>query len=350
MRNRWLTFSISFAFVAFFAVIPTMISAQTQCLFVSSTGDGSSAAPEDQVFLDSLRAHGYSVVTVGEADLGGDVFTREFIEESFDFVFMSETINSSSASFFRQVWIPMFTTELWCSKPAVMGWSVLNGYGNIGSPSVVVTNADHYLAAGFSQDEEVVMTLGTNGGDEEMLTYSRPAVDFIPIAHASGDDSAWVVLGIEPGTTIVDADGNMTEDTTMYRFAAAGMHANSFGYDFATPNLFTFMFTGIDWVLGAGPVATADEPGIPSGFSLKQNYPNPFNPTTKINFTIDKVSDVNVTIYNSLGQEVATLASGRMEAGSHSVTFDASNLPSGIYFYRMKAGSFSQTKKMAYIR
>lgn len=85
---------------------------------------------------------------------------------------------------------------------------------------------------------------------------------------------------------------------------------------------------------------------IPTKFSLEQNYPNPFNPTTKIEFALPKESNVTLKIYNLLGQEVETLINKVMQAGYHSVDFNATGFPSGMYVYRIEAGNFVQVKKM----
>lgn len=85
---------------------------------------------------------------------------------------------------------------------------------------------------------------------------------------------------------------------------------------------------------------------IPTRFSLSQNYPNPFNPATKIEFALPRESNVKLKIYNLLGQEVETLISKVMPAGNHTIDFDATKLPSGIYVYRIEAGDFIQSKKM----
>jgi hypothetical protein len=90
--------------------------------------------------------------------------------------------------------------------------------------------------------------------------------------------------------------------------------------------------------------------GMPLVYALNQNYPNPFNPTTTIRFEIPKQSNVELKVYNILGQMVATLVNGEMKAGRHEATFDANRLSSGVYFYKLVAGSFVETKKMLLLK
>jgi hypothetical protein len=90
--------------------------------------------------------------------------------------------------------------------------------------------------------------------------------------------------------------------------------------------------------------------GAPTAFALDQNYPNPFNPSTKIQFEIPDARFVTLKVYNLLGQEVATLINGQLEAGRYRAEFDARNLPSGTYLYRLQAGDFSEAKKMTVLK
>jgi len=98
------------------------------------------------------------------------------------------------------------------------------------------------------------------------------------------------------------------------------------------------------------PVGISDEKQTPSEFVLSQNYPNPFNPSTKIKFTVPTTEYVNLTIFNSLGQEIQTLVQEEKSEGVYEVEFKSSNLPSGIYFYKLQAGDFVETKKMLLLK
>jgi len=89
---------------------------------------------------------------------------------------------------------------------------------------------------------------------------------------------------------------------------------------------------------------------IPRGFALSQNYPNPFNPSTVIGYQLPAVSHVTLKVYDVLGREAATLVNEKENAGYHTVTFNAGNLPSGLYFYRMQASNYSETKKLLLIK
>jgi hypothetical protein len=98
-------------------------------------------------------------------------------------------------------------------------------------------------------------------------------------------------------------------------------------------------------------VGVEEKPGVvPTQFSLLQNYPNPFNPSTKITFTIAEPGLVSLKVYNLLGQEVATLVNEQLVTNAYEVVFDASNLPSGVYFYKVTNGNTSITKKMMLLK
>jgi hypothetical protein len=92
------------------------------------------------------------------------------------------------------------------------------------------------------------------------------------------------------------------------------------------------------------------KPVIPGGFYISQNYPNPFNPSTTIKYSVPEMSKVMLKLYNLLGEEVATLVNEEKVAGYYTIEFNAANLPSGVYFYQLKAGDFIQTGKMMLLK
>ncbi len=89
---------------------------------------------------------------------------------------------------------------------------------------------------------------------------------------------------------------------------------------------------------------------LPTRFSLSQNYPNPFNPTTVISYSLPATERVSLKVYDLLGREVANLVDGLAQAGAHQVSFDASRLSSGIYFYTLHAGPFVASKKLILLK
>ena len=106
------------------------------------------------------------------------------------------------------------------------------------------------------------------------------------------------------------------------------------------------------WFVSEGLVTkvAAEDKTIPQKFSLEQNYPNPFNPSTTIRFALPEPSNVTVCLYNILGSEVAILVDDELEPGEYDVVFDARNLSSGVYFYRIQAEGFVCTKKLMLLK
>lgn len=101
---------------------------------------------------------------------------------------------------------------------------------------------------------------------------------------------------------------------------------------------------------GAFVEVAGNNTSVPENYALHQNYPNPFNPVTQISFSIPKSEHVKITIYNTLGMETAVLLDEAKDAGTHSVSLDASGYPSGVYFYTITSGSFTATKKMILLK
>jgi len=97
-------------------------------------------------------------------------------------------------------------------------------------------------------------------------------------------------------------------------------------------------------------VEVKNELVVPTGFSLCQNYPNPFNPSTSISFSLPSRLFVSLKVFDLIGREVATIVSEEMSAGTYSRQWNAANMSSGIYFYRLQAGSFTETKRLVLLK
>ena len=89
---------------------------------------------------------------------------------------------------------------------------------------------------------------------------------------------------------------------------------------------------------------------LPTEYFLSQNYPNPFNPATKIQYGVKERIDIKIVIFNAIGEEILLLLKELKEPGSYEIEFNASTLPSGVYFYRLQAGDFVQTRKMILLK
>ena len=109
----------------------------------------------------------------------------------------------------------------------------------------------------------------------------------------------------------------------------------------------TMLVDDLDIVVG---VNDSEENLIVEKYILRQNYPNPFNPSTKIKYSIPQLSDVVIKVFDILGNEIETLVNEEKRAGTYEITWYAENIPSGVYFYQLKAGSFVETKKITLMK
>ena len=104
--------------------------------------------------------------------------------------------------------------------------------------------------------------------------------------------------------------------------------------------------------LATAPVVTGieDDFSIPIEFNLYQNYPNPFNPLTKIGYSVPQSSKVAIKVFDVLGNEIETLVNEEKSTGTYELTWNAEQLPTGVYFYQLKAGTYVETKKMILLK
>jgi photosystem II stability/assembly factor-like uncharacterized protein len=176
-----------------------------------------------------------------------------------------------------------------------------------------------------------------------------PALDWLDIASA---ESYRIVVSTDSAftTSVLDTDGVVSSSIiipagtlsslTWYYWRVSAFNEAGTGAWSANWKFQTTLVTGL----------TQNNNEIPSEFMLAQNYPNPFNPATKIEFALPEKQSVKLDVYSQSGERIASLVNAELPAGSYSYTFDGSKLASGIYYYRIHAGSFTQTKKMLMLK
>ncbi|MCP5062250.1 MAG: T9SS type A sorting domain-containing protein [Ignavibacteriae bacterium] len=154
------------------------------------------------------------------------------------------------------------------------------------------------------------------------------------------NNSRWEYIGsatkLRPKFTDNDVESNYSHDDYYYKVLARDNQGKESVYSNEVS------ITG----LMAKYAEQTKEKEIPSEYFVAQNFPNPFNPTTTISYQLPKASNVILKIYDVLGKEVAELVNENKSAGKYNVSFDANNLPSGLYFYKIQAGEFTETRKM----
>ena len=218
--------------------------------------------------------------------------------------------------------------------------------------STVYVNALHFnsSAVGLAGSYSNGSTRSTGNGGTSWDTASAAGTKPITCIDGSGSEF-WATTG--------DAIAYTKNNGQAWSFADPGYWGI-----YARLNALSFSSTASSlngWAVGdsgmilhyqrGGATSVSDfSQRVPTGYALHQNYPNPFNPSTTIRYGIPHRSHVTLTVYNTLGQEVAQLVSSDIDAGYHEIRFNANNLASGVYFYRIQAGSYVETRKLLLIR
>ncbi|MFA7289484.1 MAG: T9SS type A sorting domain-containing protein [Melioribacteraceae bacterium] len=171
----------------------------------------------------------------------------------------------------------------------------------------------------------------TEGLQEEVHGLIEKVSTLLPDADPHAETSnAWTRVQLEAAYNI----------RTIYYDNSWGIHNPKFTIDLLNTT----------WDALNGITDVAEDSQIPTEFTVYQNYPNPFNPTTNIKFSIPKASNVKVIVYDAIGREVRQLVNNELNAGTHTLQFNATNLASGIYLYRIEAGEFTKVSKMLLIK
>jgi hypothetical protein len=209
-----------------------------------------------------------------------------------------------------------------------------------------------------------VLLVKTNADGDSLwsLTYGEQVLNEKGFSVLQASDSGYVIAGESGeengGVLLVRTD---SRGTVLWSRAFGGA-AEEIGYDIQATADGGYVIAGGTYSYGAGGAdawlvktgadpAGVPEPVAPGPLSYRLgSYPNPFNPTTTLAFELPKAEYLSLRVFDVLGREIAVLQEGMSEAGTHRVTFDGGNLPSGIYFARLEAGAFTQTRKLMLLK
>lgn len=227
---------------------------------------------------------------------------------------VTQSVANGTRSFLKSVFTPAFTSYVF---PLTYGsqWS-----GTYESVSTFSTGQADTVPVSYKGAVDGWGTITTPSGSYQCLRLRSEYDSYISLTGTTFSTVSYSFLGTSEVFATIITNANGVPSTVAY-FRAAGI-------------------TEVRETPTSGPAQ----------FSLSQNYPNPFNPTTVISYYIPVRSHVTLTVYDVLGRRVATLVNSEKQPGHHEATFDASTLPSGVYFYRLQAGRLNETKKLVLLK
>jgi hypothetical protein len=236
-------------------------------------------------------------------------FTTVMVTQSSDAHGGSSAVRGDNMSVGGSILQPLLVSGLLGEKgfPVSQRYANVTGYYKF---NVVGTDVFNILAAMFKDGQAIAVGGLQIGGASSYTLFT------VPIYYSNGEtpDSCQISVTIANNSGPVSLGSYFLMDDLLFQGTVTGIDKNS------------------------------DE--IPYNFALMQNYPNPFNPSTNLSFVIGNSSFISLKVYDILGNEVATLVNEEKPAGSYEISFDASNLAGGVYFYRLTAGNYSDVKKM----
>ena len=235
---------------------------------------------------------------------------------------------------------------IYSSKNYGVSWiASSNGLTNLNISGMTAVGTD--LLAGafkFPGDSTGGVFLSTDGGRSWTSTDAGLTDLTVNILRSNGFD---MFVGTNTAVFASQDTGKLWKDiSTGTPVSGTGGLLPFFGRYLMVGSAGAWRYQFADTSIDTGVIA----PQLPSGFTLSQNYPNPFNPTTLIKYQVPKNTHVTIKVYDVLGQKVATLVDGDISAGYHQVTFNGSDLASGVYFYRISTPGYSKVMKMLILK
>ena len=286
------------------------------------------AQPTDTLFYSDDNGNSWNSIPIGM----NDILIESMAVSSQGYLFLS------GFNFFLEGIVLI-------SPDGGTSWSdtALTSFSSVGS-TLAIDNSDRLYAV--LGGESLFYT------DDNGTTWSKISTSGIPnsskVNHLAFDSNNHIYAATQSDGIYYSEDAGSNWTAKNDGLPATNGYYPSFNFLYVDPADVVFGGTYDDGLFIGNSVAIAiDDPGnFPTQFSLQQNYPNPFNPATTIGFTIAEQTFVKLTVYDLLGREVATLINEEKSPGDYTIEFDAAKLSSGIYFYRLEAGNFKETRRM----
>ncbi len=219
----------------------------------------------------------------------------------------------------------------------VLGYSATDG-GEFNTTEIEIVLEEHQIAAGLPSGLTAISTV------EKAVSYGTPEGEVDIIAVNPNDSSQAVLFAYEEGAAMNSGNAPARR---------VGIFLLNDVADAMTPEGWAIFDAAIKWAMNYEEPSSVDNDlklGIPGRFILHDNYPNPFNRTTNIKFSIPVQANVQLSVLNVLGEHIATLVDEIRPAGNYKVTFDASDMPGGLYFCRLASGASTVTKTMLLVK
>jgi hypothetical protein len=255
-------------------------------------------------------------------------------------------------------WIQTSLNNLYVFSLAVNGNNIFAGGGYPGPGAYLSTNnganwtlslTNEYVSSLAVNENSVYagtqnhgVYLSTNNGTN--WTQTSLNIQFVPSLAASGNN---IFAGTGNGVYVSNDNGaNWTQRNEGLGNIVVHVFCIINNYIFAGTDGNSVYRRPLSELIGIQPISNV----VPNQFSLSQNYPNPFNPTTKIQFALPKSSFAKIVVYDALGRDMETLVNEQLNTGTYEAEWNASNYPSGVYYYKLTAGDYMETKKMMLLK
>lgn len=300
----------------------------TPALFI--VADAANPNTAEQNIVARLEGMGFTVTTLGMNEVS------DAAAEGMALVLISATVSSGIVAAnmpgLKDLPIPVINWE-----PALyddLGFQP-TGTGEFNTMTIEIINANHPLAGGLPEGQIQI------SNSQKAVSYGTPEGDPIIIAVNPNDPTQIVHFGYEKGAAMAVGNAPARRVGTFLLNNVA---------DDMTDDGWALFDSSVVWAMGLSTSVKDRSHRLPSNFALYDNYPNPFNPVTYITFSVPSQTRVRLSIWNTLGEKVATLVDEVKPAGKYTIPFNASEFSSGVFFSKLEAGSYTMTKKMVYLK